>query len=187
MIKFSQYIVNEWKFNNNKKPSFYRPKNRESLKQLIKDRYLNSNKKYLDLRDIDVSNIKEMHGIFVECSQTETIDITGWNTSNVYTMEGMFEYKGNLKTIKGIEDLDVSNVTDMSYMFAYCYSLETIDLSKWKPEELSDVRCMFEECVNLKSIGNVDHWKEYTIVNMSFMFKNCDKLQKYPCWFKSLE
>lgn len=187
MIKFSQYIVNEWKFDKNKNPSFYRPKNRESLRQLIKDRYLNLNKKRLILSDIDVSNITQMHELFSECTEVEMIDITGWNTSNVYTMDNMFGYKAELKTIKGIEDLDVSNVTDMSYMFVCCYSLETIDLSKWKPVEITDVRGMFSDCGNLESIGNIDHWKDYTIVNMVNMFKDCDQLKRYPSWFKSLE
>ena len=49
------------------------------------------------------------------------------NTSAVTSMESMF-YNNKFFTSLDISHFDMSNVTDMGYMFAYCYNLTSLTL-----------------------------------------------------------
>ena len=69
---------------------------REELKELIKQRIEEQGPK-CDLNDIDVSRVKDMHGLFFYSSFDG--DISGWDVSNVEDMSYMFsgsKFSGNL-------------------------------------------------------------------------------------------
>ena len=46
----------------------------------------------------------------------------------------------NLTEIKGIENLNTENVTNMSYMFVKCKALTSLDLSNFNTEKVTDMR-----------------------------------------------
>ena len=58
----------------------------------------------------------------------------------------------NLKKIEGIENLNTSNVTDMSCMFMRCESLTSLDVSNFNTSNVTDMKAMFANCANLKTI-----------------------------------
>ena len=48
---------------------------------------------------------------------------------------------------------DYKNVTDMSYMFYACSSLQSLpDISKWDTKNVTDMSYMFDGCSSLKSL-----------------------------------
>jgi len=59
-------------------------------------------------------------------------------SSTAFWFQGLF----NLQMIKGVENLDTSNVTDMRKMFNYC-GLKTVDLSSFSTSNVTNMRCMF--------------------------------------------
>ena len=65
-------------------------------------------------------------------------------------------------------------VSTMAYMFASNSSLETLDLSSFDTEELTDIGSMFAGCTNLTSI-NFDNWHP-TLYDFVGVFYNCNKL-----------
>ena len=80
-------------------------------------------------------------------------DLSSWNVSNMTNTSGMFAYCWNW-TGKGIENWNVSNVKDMSYMFVNCKKFNC-DLSDW-------------------DVSNITCWKN--------MFSGCDKMI-IPAWY----
>jgi len=73
-------------------------------------------------------------------------------------MSYLFFADSNLKNID-LSSFDVSEVTDMSYMF-YATSLESINLSGWNASKCTNMKGMFLNCSELK---NADLSKELEI------------------------
>ena len=99
-----------------KSPNYkYFPETKEELQDIIKQRIKEEGDK-VDLNDIDVSNITDMSSLF---------ESTNFN--------------GN------ISKWDVSNVENMSYMFAGCKVFNQ-DLSKWDVSNVKEHYFIFSVC-----------------------------------------
>ena len=83
---------------------------------------------------------------------------------------------------EALTSLDVSkfkteNVTDMRWMFIGCKALTSLDLSKFKAENVTDMRWMFYDCESLTTIFCNSNWNVGRPVNDKSMFENCTKLK----------
>ena len=77
--------------------------------------------------------------------------------------------------INGINNLDTSNVTDMSQMFYFCEALVDLDASNFDTSQVTDMRYMFSNCSSLKSL-NVSNLDTSNVTDMYYMFNSCKKL-----------
>ena len=101
----------------------------------------------LDLTMLDVSLVEDMSDIFshYEYNVLESIDVSNWDVSNVKDMYGMFNLCSSLKSID-VSNWDVSNVRSMEGMFYKCNSLEYIDVSNWDVSNVENMFSMFCGC-----------------------------------------
>lgn len=88
---------------------------------------------------------------------------------------------GGKFTNKYLRSLDLSNwntqaLSDASYMFKDCSSLQSIDVSNWDTQALSNVSCMFYGCSSLQTI-DVSKWDTQALSNINYMFFNCPSLR----------
>lgn len=114
-----------------------------------------------------------------KANDLQTIKITGKvNLSG--SAKGLFSNLTNLKTIEGLENVDVTNVTDMSYLFNGDTNLTRLDLSYWAPKNTTDMNHMFSNCNSLERIYIKDNSKSGSagnvfdvsnVTNMSAMFQ----------------
>ena len=81
-----------------------------------------------------------------------------------------------LTEIKGIENLNTQNVTDMSSMFSDCQKLTSLDLSNFNTANVEDMRSMFKNCSALTGIFASNKFVTDMVINGSDMFSGCDKL-----------
>ena len=88
---------------------------------------------------------------------------------------GLFSHLYNLKTIQGLENLDTSQVTDMSSMFYWCQSLTNLDVSHFDTSQVTDMYYMFGHCYSLTNL-DLNHFDTSHVTNMSEMFLNCYSL-----------
>ncbi len=58
----------------------------------------------------------------------------------------------NLTAINGIEYLNTSEVTNMSFMFHFCFVLKSLDLSSFNTSQVTNMSHMFCECEFLESL-----------------------------------
>ena len=107
MKSLNQYIIEKILINKSSKLNKIKVESKDQLQSIIQERY-NKNKLFIDLTDLDISELDDLCDIFDRLNKVEVINIYGWNTSNVITMEDMFCFCGKLKNIIGIENLDVS-------------------------------------------------------------------------------
>ena len=151
MKNLSEYLTEKLLINKNFKDNKIVVSSLRELKNIIQDRATGPNtKKFnhnLDLSDIDVSKLDDLSETFI-WYKFETIDISGWDTLKVKNMRQMFFGCEQLKDIIGIEDMNIDNCEDMSYMFADCTKLDISDKIKdWKVDPSSVwVTNMFRNC-----------------------------------------
>ena len=96
----------------------YKPKDRYTLKELLK-RIIEVRGDEGDFNDIDTSDIESMESLFL-FNKTFNGDITGWNVSKVTDMSGMFW--GATSFNQDISKWKFPKVENMSNMFSYAKS-----------------------------------------------------------------
>lgn len=77
-----------------------------------------------------------------------------------------------LKELKGIENLNTTDVTNMSHMFYHCDALPSVDLSHFNTEKVTDMNSMFSECASLTSL-NLSTFDTKNVTDMNSMFNFC--------------
>ncbi len=82
----------------------------------------------------------------------------------------------NLEIIEGLNNINTSDVTDMSHMFEDNNRLTTIDLSGLNMSNVTDMSNMFSGCCNLRTIYVDSKWNTSAVSNSESMFSKCYKL-----------
>ena len=175
MKSLNEYIIEKILINKNSKLNKIKVETLIQLKSIILERYHNNNS-FIDLTDLDISELDDLSGVFARLNKVEVVDISGWDTSNVTTMEDMFRKCSKLKNIIGIENLDVSKLKNANSMFYMCENLVELDLTNWNTISLENMSYMFYLCSNLKIIKNIENWQLPNIKDVNHMFSNCTKL-----------
>lgn len=81
----------------------------------------------------------------------------------------------NLTNIEGGNNLDVSNVTDMSYMFNSNSKLVELDISNWDTSHVTNMYKMFNSLINIEKL-DISNWNTGNVTNMGRMFYQNTKL-----------
>ena len=82
----------------------------------------------------------------------------------------------SLTEIKGIKYLNTSEVSDMRYMFAYCYAIDFLDISSFNTENVKNMSFMFAFCFSLKTILVGSGWNVANVTYSGYMLDWCAKL-----------
>ena len=96
------------------------------------------------------------------------------DTSNVTNMSSMF-YCCKKVTSLDVTKIDTSNVTNMSGMFSGCSVLTSLDVSKLDTSNVTSMSWMFSGCSGLTSL-DVSKFNTSKVTDMTSMFYNCSKL-----------
>ena len=99
----------------------------------------------------------------------------GFSTYTPTSLSSFFENLTKLETITGLEYLNTEKVTDMSYMFYYCSSLTSLDVTHFNTANVTNMERMFYCCSSLTSL-DVTHFNTANVRNMSYMFCSCSSL-----------
>lgn len=79
------------------------------------------------------------------------------------------------KDFSGVENWDVSNVKDTHMMFAGCDTFNE-PIGNWNVSKVTDMDHMFSECTKFNQPLN--NWNVSSVVNMSGMFRNCENFNQ---------
>ena len=145
-----------------------------------------------------------LSSMFLGCESLETIDVSNFKVELVTNFASMFSGCMKLKSITGIEKWVTSSLSTTSNMFAYCYELDTVnvsnfdmtgcvtttmmfymsgvkrlDLSKWKFEYTGefDIARMFCGCRKLEEVGDLSGWGIKRMEYVNSIFSNCISLK----------
>ena len=87
-----------------------------------------------------------------------------------------FYYCNNLTNIENLEFLDVSEAIDISRTFQNCLSLQTLDVTNWKTDNVEKMDHLFYYCNNLTSVGDLSNWNTENVTDMKLMFCMCENI-----------
>jgi len=85
-------------------------------------------------------------------SEVETIDVSNWDLSRTTVLEGTLNGRTSLKNIIGLDSWDTSHITSMNSLFYGDSNLETLDLSSFNMDNVTDTRGMFTNCSSLSTV-----------------------------------
>ena len=104
----------------------------------------------------------------------QIVAIENLNTSNVTNMTRMF-FSCESLTQLDVSNFDTSNVTNMSSMFSDCESLTQLDVSNFDTSNVTDMTCMFAGCESLTQL-DISNFDTSNVTNMISMFFGCANL-----------
>ena len=87
----------------------------------------------------------------------------------------LFKDYENCVEIKGLSNLDTSNVTDMSFMFDFCKQLTQLDLNNFNTTNVTNMNCMFQYCQNITTL-DLRGINTSNVTSMISMFNCCYNL-----------
>ena len=126
------------------------------------------------VKDSYGSNCKEWYSVFNKIS-TVVFD-NSFKEYRPKSCSRWFNGCENLTSVKGIkENLNTSEVADMSYMFGLCKNLPSLDVSGFNTETVANMKRMFWGCNNLTAL-NVSGFNTKNVTDMSYMFWGCKLL-----------
>lgn len=120
------------------------------------------------LQNIVMNYCTNCHGMFYACNALQSIDCSNWYTYNVEDMQRMFYVCYALKDIIGLNNLDVSNVKNMKYMFCGLEQFTDLDISKWNAPKCEDADHMFSSFLK----PGDEHYNGFVRINAPNLFRN---------------
>jgi surface protein len=126
-----------------------------------------------DLTCVCTSLVTDMSFMFEQSTFNQ--DIGNWDVSNVTNMNFMFAINSSFN--KPIENWDVSNVTTMTAMFERSSFNQTI--GDWDVSNVTNMNFMFSRSLFNQAIGN---WNVSNVTTMNFMFENSFFNQNISSW-----
>ena len=90
----------------------------------------------------------------------------------------------NLQSVTGLSYLNTSEVTNMAYMFMWCTSLTSLDVSRFNTSKVTSMRSMFKYCTGLTSLdlGSFNTSKVNSMYNMFYNSYNLRTIYAGSGW-----
>lgn len=99
-----------------------------------------------------VTGLEDMRGMFKNCKELETMEMTDWDVSQVKDFTSMFDGCSKLRTLR-LSGWDVVlQGVQINYFLYGCSSLETVDLSGWAVTSSASMTQFFYGCDSLTTI-----------------------------------
>ena len=116
---------------------------------------------------------KKIYELYIEQGEGETLDVSSLTDFiKCDDFSNLFRRFYKVKHIIGLENWDVSEVTNMNGMFMGCRKFNS-DLSKWNVSSVRDMHDMFWGCINFNS--DLSKWNVSSVRDMHDMFWGCIK------------
>lgn len=132
------------------------------------------NLKNINLKKWNTKNAETFWAMFDGCNSLLSLDLTNFNTSKVKNMGWMFSGTYKLKEVKGLENLDVKAVNNVTFMFSKI-GLEHINLPDFTKSNITSMTGMFRS-VNVQTI-DLTRIQLNNVQDLDNTFCRCPKLK----------
>ena len=118
----------------------------------------------------------DLFGTTFAGANIEKIDVMGWDLSNTKNIKGLFANCSGLKEIIGLDTWDTPNIVKTDYMFEGCGLLQELNLSTFNTSKVTNMNSMFNGASNLKTIYTSEKFDVSNVTNSDNMFYNTSKI-----------
>lgn len=101
-------------------------------------------------------------------------------TGNVTDYGYLFAGLINLTNIDGLANLDISNVTNLRYLFQGDKRLQQVDFGQNNFSWVQSFEGMFYDCSALTNIAGISQWDTSRATNFAYMFSGASSLTSLP-------
>lgn len=116
----------------------------------------------------------DIHGYPIHSN--DILDLNDIDVSKITDLSYLFE---NIKPIKvDMNNWDVSHVTDIHGLFWVNKIIEEIHIENWDVRNVESAYGAFYFCTNIKEL-NLDNWEFEKCTEFDIMFKGCEKLDTH--------
>ena len=145
----------------------------ESIWSDIQDRSAGDTVRKEDLITTNEELQDKIYELYEKQGKGDTLDVSSLtNAFKCDDFSSLFQGYPRVKHIIGLEDWDVSEVTNMKEMFRDCNNFNS-DLSKWNVSSVTTMLAMFDGCKNFNA--DLSKWNVSSVEDMRYMFQNCKK------------
>lgn len=129
-----------------------------------------------NVKTFDTSKVTDMSYMFADVGTNNTshgistLDLSNWKFNKVTSLKSMFDGSLLFASIIFPNQIDTSELMDMSYMFNNNNYLANINLSSFDTSKVNDMSYMFNMCKILVNTGNIDNWDTGNVKDVSYMF-----------------
>ena len=128
------------------------------------------------IENLNTENVTNMRGMFFNCPNLSSLDLTNFSTGNVTDMNAMFGYC-QLSSLD-LTSFNTANVTNMYMMFISCQNLSSLDLTSFNTANVTEMNFMFQGCSALTTIYASEMFVTDQVEGYD-MFKYCTNLKDY--------
>ena len=128
------------------------------------------------IENLNTENVTNMRGMFFNCPNLSSLDLTNFSTGNVTDMNAMFGYC-QLSSLD-LTSFNTANVTNMYMMFISCQNLSSLDLTSFNTAKVTEMNFMFQGCSALTTIYASEMFVTDQVEGYG-MFKDCTNLKDY--------
>ena len=152
---------------------------KENLTDIIESLKINSKTK-VNKYSCKPKDLDELWKIVEEyLKKDKNANLNDIDVSNITDMSYLFD--GLDPHNIDISEWDVSKVKDMYNMFSYCKNFNC-DLSNWDVSNVKDMSWMFYDCNKFNC--DLSKWNVSKVTNINNMFHGCTSLKNKPSWYK---
>ena len=148
---------------------------KESIWSDIQDRSMGKTVRKEDEITTNEDLRNKIHELYKKQGEGDTLDVSSLtNLIRCNDFSNIFLGLDNVEHIIGLENWDVSKVTNMEAMFNGCEKFNA-DLSKWDVSSVEDMNSMFNGCKKFNS--DLSNWNVSGVENMACMFSSCESFK----------
>jgi surface protein len=111
---------------------------------------------------------------FNRCTRLVSLPSSGSYNLGGNTCDSMFS--GCTMLQNGLQTLNVSNVTTMSYIFFNCINFNGSDITSWNVQKVKYMDNMFRGCTVFN--GYIGDWDVREVINMTDIFRGCTSFRQ---------
>lgn len=127
------------------------------------------------LKNIDTSKITAFNNLFNACSYITSIDLSTFDISNGSNLSYMFYDCINLVSLSNFKV--GPNNTNIDHTFYNCNKLSELDVSEWDTSNITNMGALFWRCYKIPSL-DVSKWNTSNVTSFGSTFQQMSSLKE---------